>query len=850
MLFAPNIVNMHAKAISLSDQHLPAKLTYMAMAAGSVMLAFWLAWHYPLGGVAAWVAVLGVGAVMFWQPWLWLVAVPALLPLIGWAPWSGWVTFEELDLLALTSAAAGYARLAYMPIRSVAPVPIALGTRKSAALGWFLVGLFAASTVWAMGRGFDDAGGFAFGWFQGYMEPMNSVRVGKVLFLALLLWPLWRAASQDCDVGCHAGQRSGSHAVHAWFSAGMAAGLAGVALTTMWERTAFVGLMNFATDYRTTGMFWEMHVGGAALDGYLALTVPFAVQQLMVARKPAHWVGAGLALGLGLYACLTTFSRGVYLALPVGLMVMLWLHYRQQGARGESSSRGGTSQRSMLAGILVVVCFAVAAAWVFPTSGYRGAFAVMGAVVALLALAHWVRRMRLAAWVGGAMLGVVLSVAMVGAFAVAPKSSYVSFALAFLGCMGVVVWAHRQASANVDPQGRRSSRAAALAVGCFAGAVTSAGLVFLHWGEAPALSAGLPVLGLLLLALVGVGLARRPLWPNTLHWQAVVAGCMLMALTVVGVFSGGDYISNRFSTGRDDMGGRVVHWLQGLGMLGDGADLNFGKGMGRYPATYYMIGPHEERVGDFRLVADEKGSHLAESGGFNSLRGGSLFRVSQRVGLPVGKVMLNFDVKATQDVGLAFEVCPKHLLYTDYGCLTHDLTVKGKPGEWQHFESQMPGGVSRGDWYAPKLLVFSVAVTTKGGVVALDNLRLHDEGGSDLLANGDFSQGLAHWFSSSDRNHLPWHIKSMLMNVVFDQGLLGLALFVCLITVALWRLTWGAARSHALAPAIVGAIVGFGVVGLFDSLLDVPRVAFLFYFLVLLALGSVGPTNPELRRLT
>jgi hypothetical protein len=77
------------------------------------------------------------------------------------------------------------------------------------------------------------------------------------------------------------------------------------------------------------------------------------------------------------------------------------------------------------------------------------------------------------------------------------------------------------------------------------------------------------------------------------------------------VFSGGDYIGTRFSTGREDMGGRLEHWRQGWGMLSDASDLNFGRGMGRYPATYYMDGPREERVGDYRLVADEKGSHLA-----------------------------------------------------------------------------------------------------------------------------------------------------------------------------------------------------------------------------------------------
>jgi len=47
------------------------------------------------------------------------------------------------------------------------------------------------------------------------------------------------------------------------FSLGLMLGLAAAAISTIWERTAFTGLLNFSSDYRTTGMFWEMHVGGA-----------------------------------------------------------------------------------------------------------------------------------------------------------------------------------------------------------------------------------------------------------------------------------------------------------------------------------------------------------------------------------------------------------------------------------------------------------------------------------------------------------------------------------------------------------------------------------------------------------
>jgi hypothetical protein len=91
----------------------------------------------------------------------------------------------------------------------------------------------------------------------------------------------------------------------------------------VWERLAFTGLANFSSDYRATGLFWEMHVGGAALDAVLALSVPFAVAALVTARVPWRWAVAALAAGAG--ACtrhLVTFSRIVYLAVPLGVLVL------------------------------------------------------------------------------------------------------------------------------------------------------------------------------------------------------------------------------------------------------------------------------------------------------------------------------------------------------------------------------------------------------------------------------------------------------------------------------------------------------------------------------------------------
>lgn len=148
---------------------------------------------------------------------------------------------------------------------------------------------------------------------------------------------------------------------------------------------------------------------------------------------------------------------------------------------------------------------------------------------------------------------------------------------------------------------------------------------------------------------------------------------------------------------------------------------------------------------------------------------------------------------------------------------------------------------TRGAWFAPNLIVFSVGVANQGGRAELDNFELSGPDGLNLLANADFSEGFAHWFFTSDGYHTPWHIEGIFMNALFDQGVVGVLLLLLMVGGGLWRLTFGSARNNLLAPAMAAALVSFCAAGIFSSVTDVPRVAFLFYFLVLLSLTLHGP---------
>ena len=800
-----------------------------ALGCACAAVGAWIAWNHPLSGPLGLVVfgALLVGSVIAPKALWWLV--PAALPVIGLAPWTGWITFEEFDLLVLALAAGALLRPS-RPSSSPEAVggqrhqPLAGGLSALAALG---VLLFAASALVAMWRGFGDAGGFAFGWFQGYHEPMNSLRLAKSFFLALLLWWVWRRTrSADAPL-------TADH-----LALGMTLGLVAVSVLAIWERAAYTGLLNFSSDYRTTALFWEMHVGGAALDGFLALTVPFALAWLLRADSRGRWMLAAAAMLLAAYVCLTTFSRGVYLATPMAIAVVVGLHLRQTRVALGPRQPIAVGPNHVLIPLAVVVIFTACAAWMFPTSGYRGMLALLGAFGLMVVLAprlasltrwHW-----LASLFGALVLGGVLWV-LLHAWSKGAYAAYAA-AAALAAVLVVVNWFARA----LDRSHR--SMACACAVGSMLLVWCAMVWVALHWGGEPAAQRSLmPVLVLIAwLALASL----RPAWPwpQQARGQLSLIGSLAVCAVVVGVFLGGSYMGQRFSTGSQDMQGRLQHWQIGMDALTAPLDWMLGKGHGRFPATHFNSGRTEDQTGDYRLREEGGNRYVVLSSGKHVLGWGEMFRFSQRVSPPAGASTVRVDVRATAPLVLHLEVCEKQLLYND-ACVIRQVQVQPKNGAWQSLSVALEGErvPSRGYWVAPKLMMFSVSLFTQGSVVDLDNLHLTDASETPLLRNGGFEQDLASWFFTSDRHHMPWHIKSLFMHVLFDQGVVGLVLWLALTAGALWRLSLGPARSHALAPALAGALLGFAVVGLFDSLLDVPRIATLYYFLVLVALSIRRP---------
>ena len=199
-------------------------MRWAALAAAALGAGFFLAWHHPLWPLAASLAFVAWVIAVARLPGVWILLVPAALPMLNLSPWTGWLAFEEFDLLLLGTLAGGFVRLAGQRGDGVAARS---HPDAAAVLAFGFGGLGFAGLC----QGVADAGGWTFGWFDGYAQAQNSVRVAKSLLFALSLWPLLT------DELARARQRS-----MRYLALGMQIGLAFVGLAVLWERAASPGL--------------------------------------------------------------------------------------------------------------------------------------------------------------------------------------------------------------------------------------------------------------------------------------------------------------------------------------------------------------------------------------------------------------------------------------------------------------------------------------------------------------------------------------------------------------------------------------------------------------------------------
>ncbi|MES2152606.1 MAG: VanZ family protein [Pseudomonadota bacterium] len=280
-----------------------------SFAGQSILLALALAgigveaWLFPSFAPSLVLLLLACAGLVWWRPLLALAIIPAALPVLDFAPWSGRFYWDEFDLLVLVCLLVGLVRARPATARQ-APLD-GLGA------GFLLLALsFGASTMLALWpwQGVDADS------FSNYASHFNALRIVKG---GVWAWGFLLLYKRLTD---HGEQRARV------FSRGMQCGLALTVLFVLWERVAFVGLFDFAADYRVSGPFSAMHKGGAYIECYLAVGAAFVLGELLGARSWRARLPSALLLLAATYSVMVTYSRNGYAALALIVLVMLGWH--------------------------------------------------------------------------------------------------------------------------------------------------------------------------------------------------------------------------------------------------------------------------------------------------------------------------------------------------------------------------------------------------------------------------------------------------------------------------------------------------------------------------------------------
>ncbi|MBL8377255.1 MAG: hypothetical protein JNM79_05275 [Burkholderiales bacterium] len=755
---------------------------------------------------ASWMMVAAAGAVLifFVLPRAWIFVLPALVPVLDLRPFTGFLLFGEYDLLVLAVLAGGYARAALGRRTFARVLPGAPDPAFATMVLLFAVTLGASAVLGWVNAAPPDAAAPA-----SYYSPVNALRLLAGPLFALALWPLWQRAVE------HDAPRAGT-----LFIAGTLAGLAGACLSVLWERIAFPGLTNFSSDYRVTGLFADTHVGGAALDGYLMLALPFCLFLL----RPAlawPWRAAGLVLfAVAMYAILVTFTRTTYVA--AALVVPLLCLFAMRGGAREIKSVG----KSALPGALTLIALAIVlCAWTFSAGGYRTLAATLG----VLAIGfHHGGTPRTRATHGALLIWGLPAAALALASLVVPKGIY----LAYAGIVGAYALGALTGRAPVG-----------MATGLFFAAGVAAPAVGVYWSEdgtRAVLAAG--TVSVFAWAVAAFNRrARRPWWrADAAHLMPAVLLILPAALAIP--VAGSYYMSARIASIGTDSGGRMHHFRSGLAMIDDTVlARSLGMGLGRFPEVYYWRNLAGEYPGTFAIGEDDDGRFLRLIGPRYAIGYGDTLRLGQAVPQPQGVWFASFRARnAGPPAALYLNLCAKHLLYPQ-ACA--GAAVGLKSAQWTRFNlplNRKGEADARGALPRPHFIM--LGVDAQGARVDIDDFQLLDASGRPLIANGGFEAGMADWFYFSDHYHLAYHAKNILIHVLFEQGGAGLIAFLLMIVLATWR----AARKGGDAPLLAVAIGGFMVVGMFDTLIDVTRLSMLFYFVVLVCASRAaqGAADP------
>jgi hypothetical protein len=346
-----------------------------------------------------------------------------------------------------------------------------------------------------------------------------------------------------------------------------------------------------------------------------------------------------------------------------------------------------------------------------------------------------------------------------------------------------------------------------------------------------------------LAAAQGVALLAAVAWQRKslgVHF-GYYAAAMALPCAAAAAICFAPFFKQRLAASEDDWTARVAHWRNVVAARGESAPVRlFGEGIGTFPKLFAARFP-DSAAADYRIGRHQDQAYL-------QLEGGDAVYFGQYVPARTGEsYRLEFDCRTAEAGPLAVGLCEKSLMHS-FGCDIASIAPGGAADGWRHFE--VPLSIAseslderRGDRPLGRPVNLAFWETTQNGAHDIDNVRLVDAGGTNLVANGDFQHGHDRWFYSAD-NLLLWHANNLYLYLWFEQGWLGLAAFCAISLYAIAAVARQWAANDPEAPFIACAIGGFLALGMFDSLLDAPRIALLYLLILGFVLFGRGATKP------
>lgn len=323
--------------------------------------------------------------------------------------------------------------------------------------------------------------------------------------------------------------------------------------------------------------------------------------------------------------------------------------------------------------------------------------------------------------------------------------------------------------------------------------------------------------------LCDIFLQKRRVVRGGLVFAAAAGALVLVALPIFK----GEFVQARLNTTGTDLAFRQARWQDTLALRDAGWPVAlFGMGLGRYPETKYWRSTLDAQMGTYQLKAESGNTYLR-------LGSGDPIELDQFVAVVPGQsYVLKLDVRPSKPgVTITVPVCEKWLL-TSANCVVPGINLGTGFGAWRSVQVPFTTtGFDTQPWYSHKPVKLALTYAGTQSTLDIDNIKLESADGQSLLRNGDFSNGLDHWFmATSGPLHAHWRTHSLFYGVLFDQGWFGLLALAALAALAIGHAARHVWRGVLLPGAALAALSGFLAGGFFDTQIDTPR------FLLLLGL--------------